>query len=103
MNVQKIIKDHNLSIRKLPMTRLAWKRVWYDDNNRSEIKYFDKPIKHANCWLCQPHSAQHTPTMFWRTKDNYHHPDPTLEGCLTKFILAAYPDDEAKQTEYLCK
>jgi hypothetical protein len=102
MNVQKIIKDHNLSIRKLPLTRKAYKRIWYDNHTRSELKFFDVPIKNAGCWLCSDYQI-HTPTYYWSVKDKFHYPDPTLEGCLTKFILAAYPDDEAKQAEYLCK
>jgi hypothetical protein len=107
MNIQKIIEDHNLSIRKLPMTRKAYKRIWHDRSTplkaaRLEFKFFEVPIKNAGCWLCSDYQT-HTPTYYWSVKNKFHYPDPTLEGCLTKFILATYPDDEAKQAEYLCR
>jgi hypothetical protein len=107
MNIQKIIEDHSLAIRKLPATRKAYKRIWYDSSTplkaaRLEIKFFEVPIKNAGCWLCSTYQT-HTPTAYWSTKDDYHYPDPTLEGCLTKFILSTYPNDEAKQAYYLEK
>jgi hypothetical protein len=100
MNIQKIIKDHNLALRKLPLTRPRWRRKWYDNDTRYEIKFYEAPIKNGGCWICGIFHS-HTPAIYWSVETDYHHPDPTLEGCLTKFILATYPNDEAKQAEYL--
>ena len=103
MNALKIIKDHNLAIRKLPLTRSATKTIW--SNNTNHRKYmgtsrYEKTIKNADCWLCNEITT-HTPTMHWNVYTDWDHPALTLEGSLEKFILHKYANDPKKQREYL--